>query len=69
MKRRNKAQKAWCTNYQNETGFDPLMDDFYAGNETFVQAAKKSVRWFESWASDAHLNIGKDIPGEYDNDH
>lgn len=57
-------QKAWCKEYQSQTDFEPLMDDFIAGNETFVFAARKSVRWFEDWASDAHLNIGRSIPGE-----
>lgn len=60
----NKAQKAWCTRYENETGFDALMDDFLAGNETFLFAAKNSVRWFEDWSSNAYLNISRNYPGE-----
>lgn len=61
--RMNAAQRAWCKNYQEVTGFEPLMDDFLYGNETFVQAARLSVRWFEDWSSDAHLNVGRNIPG------
>ena len=38
------------------------MDDFIAGNESFVAAAKRSVCWFEDHASDAMRKIG-DIPG------
>lgn len=61
--RMTKEQRAWCKNYERETGFDPLMDDFLYGNESFVEGALKSVRWFEDWSSDAHLNIGRNIPG------
>lgn len=61
-----KEQRAWCKLYKNETGFEPLMDDFLAGNSTFIVSAKMSVRWFEDWSSDAHLNIGRNIPGEED---
>jgi len=60
----NRRQKSWVTLYQNETGFDAMMDDFLAGNETFLIAAKKSVRWFEDWSSDAYLNISRQYPGE-----
>lgn len=59
-----KTQKTWCKRYADETAFDPLMDDFLEGNETFLFAAKKSVRWFEDWASDSLLNISKNYPGE-----
>lgn len=63
-KRMNKAQRAWCKEYESQTGFEPLMDDFRAGNVSFKDAAHKSNRWFESWASDAYLNISRHIPGE-----
>ena len=33
------------------------MDDFESGDETFPQAAQKSVVWFEHWSSDALLFI------------
>ena len=49
------AQIAWCKNYENETTFEPLMDDFIAGNQTFQEAAESSIHWFESWSSDALL--------------
>ena len=61
-KQMSKRRKAWCERYEQETGFEPLMDDFLYGDETFHQAVHKSVRWFEDWSSDAHLNIGRGIP-------
>ena len=64
MRTMTKAQKAWCAMYEKETGFDPLMDDYLSGNETFAFAARKSIRWFEDWANDALLNIGRRILGE-----
>jgi hypothetical protein len=30
-----KEQREWCVLYEARTGFDPMMDDFEAGNETF----------------------------------
>jgi len=57
-------QIAWCKKYEKETGFEPLMFDFEAGNETFYEAARKSVGWFEDWANDALLRVTADeIPG------
>ena len=56
-------QRAWCKNYDQRTTFDPLMDDFFAGNESFLDAARKSVRWFEEWSNEAHCNV-RDIPGD-----
>jgi len=56
------AQKKWCEMYERETGFEPLMCDYEAGNEEFRIAAKKSNRWFESWSSDALLHITQDDP-------
>ena len=61
--RMTKAQREWCKEYELATTFEPLMDDFLYGNETFVQAAKKSLNWFESWSSDAFLAAGRHIPG------
>lgn len=58
-----KEQRAWCKNYKQQTTFEPLMDDFYDGNETFVQAAHKSNNWFENWSSDAYLAVSYHIPG------
>lgn len=56
-------QRAWCKLYKDETTFEPLMDDFLAGNKSFLEAARFSVRWFGGWSSDAHLNISRNIPG------
>lgn len=50
-----KIQRKWCENYQSVTGFEPLMDDYEAGNRTFQQAANLSVWWFEDWSNDAFL--------------
>ena len=61
-KRMTKEQRAWCKNYQHQTDFEPLMDDFLEGNESFAHAAHKSVRWFEDWSIDTYLNIGRNIP-------
>jgi len=58
------AQIAWCHKYYGETGFEPLMCDFEAGNETFYEAARKSVGWFEDWATEKLLRVTADaIPG------
>ena len=64
--RMNAKQRAWCKNYQEVTGFEPLMDDFLYGNESFVHAERNSVRWFEDWSNEAHLNVGHNIPGAED---
>lgn len=63
MRKMTREQKAWCKEYEAQTTFEPLMDDFLHGNETFVQAARKSNRWFDDWSSDAYLNISRNIPG------
>lgn len=55
-------QIAWCRKYKKETGFEPLMCDFVAGNETFYEAARKSIGWFEDWATDALLRITRKSP-------
>lgn len=61
-------QRAWCARYEHETGFEPLMDDFEAGNQTFVEAAQASTRWYEDHTNDAYLRITDGaIPGsEFD---
>lgn len=62
-RRMSPKQRAWCKEYENSTTFEPLMDDFLAGNESFAQAAKKSRDWFENWMNDAFLGI-PEIPGD-----
>lgn len=60
----SKKQAEWCRMYERETTFEPLMCDYEAGNESFVEAAKMSISWFESWSCDAHLRVGDHhIPG------
>lgn len=57
-------QKAWCQNYHASTTFEPMMDDYEAGNVTFVKAAQDSIDWFESWAIEARQKAeGDGIPG------
>ena len=63
-KRMTAAQRAWCQNYFRETDFEAMMDNFLSGDETFQASARKSVRWFEQWSTDAHLNISRNIPGD-----
>ena len=58
-----KEQRAWCRLYQEQTTFEPLMDDFFSGNCTFVEAARRSNNWFESWSSDAFLAVSHHVPG------
>lgn len=61
-----KSQREWCERYERETTFEPLMCDYEAGNMTFVEAARNSTQWFESWASDALRRGCDDIPGALD---
>ena len=57
-------QLRWCRMYEAETGWTALMHEFEVGNETFYEAARKSIGWFESWASDALLRVtAHSIPG------
>lgn len=61
----NARQRAWCARYLHQTTFDPLMDDYEAGNESFVSAAKKSAQWYEDHTNDAYLRITDGcIPGD-----
>lgn len=61
-----RAQRAWCKKYRESTMFDPLIDDFLAGEETFEEAAQKSIAWFEDWANDATLAISRFTYAEED---
>lgn len=57
-------QLSWCRMYEAETGWPALMHEYESGNETFYEAARKSIGWFESWASDALLRVtARSIPG------
>lgn len=63
----DKRQQNWCEYYERTTGFEPLMCDYEAGNETFVEAAEKSNQWYEDHTTDTYLAITRWIPGsEYD---
>lgn len=50
-------QWQWCRDYLLETGFEPMMCDFVANTQSFAEAARLSIAWFESWSSDAYLRI------------
>lgn len=52
-KKMSAKQTAWCKAYEDATTFEPLMDDFLAGDETFAQAAQKSRHWFNDWVVEA----------------
>lgn len=58
-KKYTKKQIEWCENYHNATTFEPMMSEYESGSETFQQAAKRNVRWFEDWSKDALLNCDK----------
>lgn len=64
----NRRQQKWCEYYERTTGFEPLMCDYEAENESFVQAAEKSIQWYEDHTSDTYIAITRGwIPGsEYD---
>ena len=57
-------QQAWCRKYESETGFDPMTDDFEAGNVSFYSAAQNAIHWYESHTSSVHLRIQDGVPGE-----
>ena len=49
-------QIKWCENYENQTTFQAVMCNFESGEQTFKEAARWNVRWFEDWMQDAHNN-------------
>ena len=59
-------QLKWCDDYEAHTGFEPLMDEYLAGNESFVAAARRSIVWYEDHSSDALLKISNGIPGMFE---
>jgi hypothetical protein len=54
----SKRRQKWCAEYEQVTTFEPLMDDFYEGNETFQEAAEHSVQWFADWVNE----VGRAMP-------
>lgn len=52
-----KKQSEWCKFYQRQTSFEPLMDDYLAGNESFAQAAAGSIEWFSDYANETRRNL------------
>lgn len=60
----DEAQRAWCEHYERETDFEPQMDDYIAGNQTFVEAARAAVAWFELHTRDQFQRMSDPtIPG------
>ncbi|MFW8695990.1 hypothetical protein, partial [Mesorhizobium japonicum] len=46
----SQAQADWCRYYEQETSFEPAMDEYEAGNCTFTEAQDWNVAWFKRWA-------------------
>lgn len=61
-KRMTLSQRAWCMGYEKSTTFEPLMDDFLEGNETFEEAAKGSIEWFRDWANETARRMEDHLP-------
>lgn len=60
-------QWAWCQRYEQWTSYEPLMDDFLAGNQLFYEAAQFSLQWFQDHSTDAYLRASDGpIPGDPD---
>ncbi len=51
------AQRKWCDTYRSLTGFDPIMDAFEAGEESFEDSAHWNIKWFQDHSTDALLAI------------
>lgn len=58
----SKARKAWCAEYERATSWEPLMDDYLAGNESFMEAANHSIQWFRDWAQETSSTIERGLP-------
>jgi len=46
-------QRAWCIRYECQTFFEPVMDDYEAGNQTFEEAQAWNKQWLLDWAKEA----------------
>ena len=58
MKRKlNKKQQGWCEAYEHATAFEPLMDDYLGGNESFEDAAVHSIEWFRDYFEECMRSI------------
>ena len=45
----NKKQQGWCEAYEQATTFEPLMDDYLGGYESFEEAANSSIEWYRNY--------------------
>lgn len=51
------AQRAWCIRYETETLFEPVMDEYEAGNCTFEAAQAWNKQWLLDWAKETVGNL------------
>lgn len=58
----NSRRRAWVELYKEQTGFDALMDDYYAGNESFKAAAAHSVQWYRDYFEETERAITRKVP-------
>lgn len=63
-RRLTKAQREWCKNYHDSTGFEPMIADFREGRSTFYEAARAAIHWYDMHFTDAMRSITHNIPGE-----
>jgi hypothetical protein len=59
----NPKQRAWCEQFERETGFEPMLDDYESGEKSFPEIAKFNIDWFELHSNDVLLRISGEIPG------
>lgn len=50
-------QLHWCWWYEAETGFEPVMCDFVAGNQSFNDAKWWNIWWFEAWCKETQATV------------
>lgn len=46
------SQAHWLDTYEVLTTFEPMVDDYEAGNETLEECFEFNVSWFLSWAAE-----------------
>lgn len=56
------AQLRWCRWYEAETGFEPVMCDFVAGNQSFEEAATWNLWWFKAWTTETLQRLKRGPP-------
>jgi hypothetical protein len=53
-------QKEWIKLYHETTEYEPLIDDFALGNETFDEMRRANVQWFEDHIRSVVGNLSQD---------